>query len=153
MADNKQVAQGAPFQFNATKIAMTIIVILVIVGILWYFYKQGTKKTQQNKLPPNDNAGTNESDTALSELAGELHNDMKGFAIGFAHDEAPYQKAVSLSNYDFVRLVNIYNAQYQHDDGKTFKTMLDSNWAVPYTPYATIKKAVLDKLATNNITN
>lgn len=133
---------------------LKVVGIIILVSLIaWFIYKQGTKKTQQNKLPPNDSPGTNASSTTLSTLAGNLHNDMSGISWLTDHDEDYYNQALALSNYDFTNLVNIYNAQYQNADGKTFLAMLNSCWATPFTPFDTAKKAMIAKLAANNITN
>lgn len=105
--------------------------ILVIAGIGYYFYRQGKKQTTQAQLPPNDNPKEPETNTPsgastaeLTAIAAGLYGDMKGFNIT-GHNPAPYQSAVALSDYDFVKMYNIFNAKYQALEGETLTQMFD----------------------------
>jgi len=106
-------------------------IVVIIAGIGYYFYRQGKKQTTQAQLPPNDNpTGPNNtpsgaSTAELSLIASNLYNEMQGFNFG-GHDPAPYQAAVNLSDYDFVKMYNIFNAKYQAESSQTLTQFFDS---------------------------
>lgn len=106
--------------------------LVAIGGIAYYFYMQGKKQTTIATLPPDDNPipgpgqpSTGATQTALVSIAADLYNDMKGINLA-GHDPLPYQDAVNLSDIDFVRLYNIFNAKYQPASGQTLTEWFNS---------------------------
>lgn len=50
----------------------------------------------------------------IQQLTDDFYNDIKGISWFFDHNMAPYQKFLTLSNTDKVRVINDWNTRYYH---------------------------------------
>lgn len=110
-------------KFTKTHMYIAIAVLVLLVALGFYFYKQGTKKVTlqslPNELPGNPgsvNSGASNDEIKL--LAEALFNDMDGYNFT-GHDYEPYNKALTLSDTDLVKLYNTFNTLHQKDSGET----------------------------------
>lgn len=117
----KSIAMG---NIKSTLI-IALVVILIVAAVAYYFYKKGASKTviaTPVKDSPNSNDPSNNptaiSETDVKDLAFSIHEDLSGLNV-IGHDLTPYQRLLSLSDTDFVRVYNSYNSQYQQSDGET----------------------------------
>lgn len=104
---------------------------LILGGLIYFAYRQGKKQTTQAQLPPNDNQTNPQTNTPsgastaeLTRIAGSLWDDMSGWNLT-GHKPEAYAEALTLSDYDFVRLYNIWNSIYQSRNGETLTQMFD----------------------------
>lgn len=111
---------------------IAIAVLVIIVALSFYFYKKGKKTTSIQYLPgdlPYGNSGngsnqtTGASNSEIKSIAQSMFADMDGFNI-WGHDIEPYQRASTLSDTDFVKLYNTFNALYQTESGETLTQWL-----------------------------
>lgn len=137
---------------SQSKNTLYILGGVVIVGVIaYYFYQKGKAKPTIENLPP-DLSGTTTttgttptSNSQLQELAGQIYEDAIGANVFSNHDESIYERALALSNTDFVQLYNIFNSLYQPELKETLHAIIDDQWAIPYTPWETIKNAMLNR--------
>lgn len=127
----------------------------LVLGVLYFVYKQG-KKSPSIAPIPTDTGGSSGSGVSLPNgdlisLAGEIYRDCIGLDIFAAHDESIYQRALALSNTDFVRLYNIFNSAYQPMIEDTMRGLINDQWAIPYSPWATIREAMMKRFDTLNL--
>lgn len=126
--------------------------------VLWWFYKEGKKdaSVQQADLPPDDTNGSPETESRLLQIAGNIYNDIKGLnAVG--HKISVYEDALALSDYDFVRMYNLWNIKYSktivawYSAGVSSLTEAIRNEpAIPFTQWETIKRSMLTRLSKLN---
>lgn len=113
---------------------IAVVVLLLLVGLAWYFYSAGASKTKITPLTqdnPGSTSSTNNpagiSDTDVKLLATQLYNELDSDHI-FGHDETPYQSLLALSDTDFERVYNSFNTQYQTQAGETLAAYIQSEW-------------------------
>ena len=135
---------------NILYIAGAILLFLILLSA--YFYSKGKKTTTIAPLPP-DAAGvaTASSSADVSKLSSDLYSDMKGISWLANHNEVPYQEALTLSDTDFVKLYNDYNTKYQSLDGRTLTAWINACSAIPFTPFDTVKTAMISRLGKLNL--
>ena len=140
-----------PLKLNTTYIIIGVVVLLFLVGLGYYFYRQGKKKVTNQYLPdelPGDTSGqtqTGASNDEIKSISTDLYNDMKGWnALG--HKDAPYKRAVLLNDRDIVKLYNAFNALYQSDSGQTLTQWLQSEYFSSDESYGPLLKDRLKKL-------
>ncbi len=109
-------------------IAIAVLVVLVALGI--YFYRQGKKTVTIQDLPEDlpGNPGSVNSGSTNDEIkivSSGLYNDMKGFNYA-GHNYEPYNKAATFSDTDLVKLYNTFNTLYQPDSGETLKQWIEN---------------------------
>lgn len=102
-------------------IAVAVLVALVALG--FYFYHKGKKTVTIQALPEDlpGNPGSVNSGSSNDEIkivAQSLYDDMKGFNYA-GHNYEPYNKAITFSDTDIVKLYNTFNTLYQADSGET----------------------------------
>jgi hypothetical protein len=133
-------------------IAIGILLFLVALG--YYFYRQGKKGITIQALPfdqptnPSTGAtqGAPTNDNQIKVLAGSLYSDMEGFNYG-GHDYAPYNEAITLSDTDLVKLYNVFNTLYQVKSGQTLKQWIESENYY----YADVPNSLLKRFAKLNL--
>ena len=139
-------------------IGAAILVLLLILGLI--FYNKGRKTVTIAKLPVDDtgsgSSGSNSvGDSVVSQAVTEMYNDMKGLNLFGYHDEAPYQTLMTFSDTDFVKAYNFFNTKYQVQEGggleNTFTAWLKAEKAIPYSPFDTVKAAILARLGKLNL--
>jgi hypothetical protein len=117
-------------------IVIAVIAAVIIVAIIAYlFYRKGKKQVSTqyapNDLPygsPGNGAGQSggASNSEIKQIANDMHDDMSGLNLFTGHDMEPYQRALVLSDTDFVRLYNTFNGLYQADSGETMTQWIDN---------------------------
>ena len=127
--------------------------LALIAGTAWYFYRQGQKKPTIAGLPTDTQAGGGSSsipsdNARIESISERIYRDGAGFNVFANHDEQPYQDALALSNTDFVQLYNIWNSLHQAEFSETLKGFINDQWSVPYSPFATIKESILQRMDT-----
>jgi uncharacterized protein (UPF0333 family) len=106
------------------------LVLLFLIILAVYFYKQGAKKTSI-QIPPEDQPGSTSgnnnaagvSNSEIKNLSNSIYKDIDGFNL-FGHDNTPYDAAVLLSDTDIVRLYNAFNTEYQSKLSETLTQAL-----------------------------
>lgn len=137
---------------NGFKTIIGIVILLIIIGLSIYFYNQGSSTVKQAQLPPNDATGQNLTDSQISQYAAQVHGDCHGIDWFADHDESIYAPILAMGNYDFVRLYNSYNVQYQPTDKQDMYGVINSSWAIPLSAWSATKASLISKFASNNIT-
>jgi hypothetical protein len=136
-------------KFNLTTIVITIVVILLLVGLGWYFYRQGKKKVTlqalPGELPGNPGSGdvTGASNDEIKRIANDIYEDIDGFNV-LGHNNEPYNASILLNDTDIVKLYNTFNAMYQQELKETLTQALinEKFWEnkAPDTLIARLKK-------------
>jgi hypothetical protein len=108
-------------------IAGVVLVIFIVIGV--WFYRKGKRKVTIQP-PPLDDPGSGTvasgvSNAEILSISGALHKDMDGFNYA-GHDVEPYQRLNALSDTDFVKVYNVFNAAYQPDSGETLKQWIET---------------------------
>lgn len=101
----------------------TVAIVLGCIVFLVLAYWIG--KSYGKSLPPKpidqpedlqDNGTVNASGTLseveIQQITDAFYKDINGWSWGFQHDMTPYQKFLSLSNTDKVKVLNDWNARY-----------------------------------------
>lgn len=113
------------------QIIISVIVLLLLAGLAYFFYRRGKKQVTLQYLPgdlpgnPSSGNVSGASNDEIKSLAIELHSDMDGFNA-WGHDYAPYERASQLSNTDLVKLYNAFNAMYQTQSGETLTSWISN---------------------------
>lgn len=122
------------------------LVLIGIAGVGYYFYKKGKQEPTIGDVPEDTGgSGTTSSgmtDDALQRLAGDIRRDCIGINVFANHDTDLYEVALSLSNRDFVRLYNMFNLMYQSQYEETMRQVIESQWAMPYSPFESLKESM-----------
>lgn len=136
---------------SRTIIYISIAVLVFLIILAWYFYRQGKK----NALPPEvklleGNSAIPKGWTPV-ELAEELHRVMDDtFTLSGTKDEA-WQKLIDLPTDDMVRSVyNTFNQLYFKENGGTLTQWIDDERYYDYT--TKVKQKALKRLASLNLT-
>jgi len=139
----------AGIKLNLTTVIISIVVLVLLIALGWYFYRQGKKQVTLQSLPgelpgnPQSGNFTGASNDEIKAIANDMYNDMKGFN-GLGHNMAPYDRAVLLNDADIVKLYNTFNAMYQKDSGETLTEWISSeqfyNGTNPYNIIQRLKK-------------
>lgn len=120
-------------KLNATMIIIAVIVLLLLIGIGWYFYSQGKKGITIQALPgqlpgsPSSGNVTGASNDEIKDISNGIYQDIKGFNL-LGHSLVPYDRAVLLNDTDIIKLYNAFNTQYQSDLGETLTQALQSEY-------------------------
>lgn len=132
-------------------IAGVVLFIILIIGIV--IYRAGKKKGSINLSNPiidapnsSNTQGQQLSLTQIKELATQTKNDMSGGNL--THDAVIWGNVLALSDTDFVRLYNEFNAEFQKDSGQTFAgwvTAESSNSWIPFSGSWTQTQKVLQQ--------
>lgn len=118
-------------KLNLTYVIIGIVVLILLIAMGWYFYRQGKKQvTLQSlpgELPGNPQSGNvlGASNDEIKRIANDLYDDMKGFNI-WGHKQAPYDQANLLNDQDIIKLYNTFNAMYQKESGETLTSWLSN---------------------------
>jgi hypothetical protein len=128
-------------------IAIGVLLLLVLLG--WYFYRQGKKtvtlQSAPGELPGNPTSGNvvGASNDEIKRIANGLYGDMKGLNLN-GHMYDPYNAAVLLNDADLIKLYNTFNTLYQQDSGETLTSWISNEYYaypdVPGTLFARLKK-------------
>ncbi len=142
---------------NAQSFTIIAFFSLIAGGVCWYFYRQGKNEVTIKKDVYDTKNGTgpptNKPDNIhyLTQLAGQIHDDLDGINLFANHDETIYNNVLALSNTDFVAFYNIWNTLYQQDYGKPLKAAIEEHGALPLTPWATVKETILTRMNNLNL--
>lgn len=115
--------------FSKKYIIIAIVVLIILVALGLYFYKQGSKKTTlqylPGELPGNPSSGNTvgASNDELKRLANAIYQDIDGYNI-LGHNNDPYNSAILLNDTDLIKLYNVYNALYQSENNETLTQAL-----------------------------
>lgn len=105
-----------------------IALLVVLIGIGWWFYHKGKKTTTIAAIPNDTPEGANNSAgvslSQISQIADALYTDMDGFNWA-GHDSQPYQDFESLSDTDFVKVYNTFNTKHQSEGNGTLKKWIE----------------------------
>lgn len=109
-------------------VIITIVIIVVIILLIYYFYNKGKQSPTRvtpvldNPLStsPNNNT-TGLSDSTIKIIVDQAHTDYDSYTKGFfgLHDPDLYAPIASMSDTDFEKAYNIWNNEYQANDGRT----------------------------------
>lgn len=135
-------------------IAISVIVVLIVFSV--YFYRKGKKQTSIQALPgdlPGSNQANNNpagiSNAEILQLTTDLYNDMQGVNF-WGHDNTLFQKLLTLSDTDFVKVYNTFNTSYQSTSGETLTQWIANETNVTGN-FMILKEAILDRCAKLNL--
>lgn len=117
-------------KLNVNYIIIGIVVLLLLVGLGWFFYKKGKNKTTLQYDPyqlPGEITGDHQvgaSNDELKSLSSELFNDMSGFNFFSGWNVNIYNRALLLNDKDLIKLYNAFNAVYQKEYDSTLTKMI-----------------------------
>jgi hypothetical protein len=145
------IIEGA--KSNGAAIGVYAFFVALAGGVAYYFYSQGKQTTTIKKDVYDTNPDGNPTNVPqnipyLTQLAGQVYDDLNGINLFANHNEQLYDETMSLSNTDFVGFYNIWNDTYQQEYGKPLKAAIEEHGALPFTPWATVKDAVLARMDT-----
>lgn len=113
-------------------IYIAIGVLLFLVALGWYFYRQGKKgitiqtlPTDTTTNPTTGTVNTGSSNTEIKEVADGLYNEMAGLNF-LGHKMEFYKRALLYSDTDLVRLYNMFNTIYQTNTGETLVKWIEN---------------------------
>lgn len=121
----------AGIKLNVTAVIIGIVVLILLIALGWYFYRQGKKQvTLQSlpgELPGNPGSGNmiGASNDEIKNIASALYDDMEGFNL-WGHKQAPFDQANLLNDADIIKLYNTFNALYQKESGETLTSWLNN---------------------------
>jgi len=134
-------------------IALGVLIFLVVFGYI--FYRKGKKTVSIQDLPQDlpGNTGTNNnpsgaSNTELKMLVDDLYKDMDGANI-LTRDIAAYQKLLTLSDTDTVKVYNTFNTLYQVESGETLTSWISNETG--FTGFTVLRDAILSKFTKLNL--
>ena len=134
-------------------IALGVLLFLVVFGYI--FYRKGKKTVSiqdvPQDLPGSTNAGNNASgasNTELKMLVNDLYKDMNGVNIITRNIEA-YQKLLTLSDTDTVKVYNAFNTLYQIESKETLKSWISNETG--FTGFTVLRDAILSKFTKLNL--
>lgn len=112
-----------------------ILIIIVVIFLIYYFYNKGKGSTVYTKpvqdvigsTSPNNNP-VGLSNTEIRLIVKLAHDDYDSYLKGITgtHDGDLYVPIAQMSDTDFGRAYNIWNEQYQSEDGKTMVGAIES---------------------------
>ncbi len=129
-------------------------VLLLIIIMVWVYFSGKSKGKQQGGInisnPVTDpvSGSSSVSESEIRSLAGELYNDMKGLNF-FGHNLEPWQRLLSYSDTDFIRVNNEFNLRYQQSSRQSFKVWVENESGNIW--WSTVKDTVLRKISKLNI--
>lgn len=138
-------------KITKTHIWIAVIVLIMLVGLGYFFYRKG-KKTVTIQSLPNDLPGgptggiAGASNNEIKLVANALYDDMKGYNYS-GHNYAPYSQAIAFSDTDIVKLYNAFNTLYQTESGETLKQWIEGESYY----YSDIPQSLLARFAKLNL--
>lgn len=88
-------------------------------------------------------SGAQLSSTAIEKLTDEIHEDIYDW---WTRNSEPYVKLLALSNTDFVRVYNDWNARYFKKDNETLKVAIEGEkFSVTSFTFANIKDDLMNR--------
>lgn len=148
--------QIVKMKFSKAHIWIAISVLVIIVAFSFYFYKKGKKTTSIQDLPgdlPNSTNQNNNpagvSNSEILQLVSDLYEDMNGVNF-WGHDNSLFQKLLTYSDTDFVKVYNTFNSKYQADSGETFTQWLTNETNVTGN-FMVLKESILNRCAKLNL--
>lgn len=116
-------------KLSKTHIYIAIAVLVFLVALSIYFYKQGKKtvslQSLPGELPGNPSSGNvvGASNDEIKNVAQGLYNEMRGPNF-LGHNMEFYKRALLFSDTDIIKLYNAFNAMYQADSQETLTQWL-----------------------------
>lgn len=129
-----------------------ILLIILVAGILLYRSgkKSGATKINISNPPSDDAGGAGISTAEINSLSDEIYRDMDGLN-GFGHNTDVWQRFLSLSDTDLVKVYNEFNTDYQAESEQTLKEWV-YNESTSFQPqWSIIKETVLQRFAKLNL--
>ncbi len=113
-------------QVTSIKIVQ-IVIVLVVLSLIVYFMFLRKSKPYSAPVPKDDPTGTgsHNNDNEIKRIASALHKEIVGVNI-WTRKLKPYQDFANLSDTDFVKVYNEYNALYQNEDNETLYEAIDN---------------------------
>jgi len=116
-----------------TRLYIAIFITAVVVVIMYFVYKWGSKSGAINQSAPVIDNPNNPVDNTtpvtpqaeIDQLATSVYNDF-GVYDALGHDMDLWTRVIALSDTDFVNLNNTFNQKYQTSSGKSFAKWIDS---------------------------
>lgn len=113
---------------RATLILIVVVLAIAIVIGVYFFFQGKQKGSEQTNVdvssPLNaDGSVPAASEQEIKQLVEDLYEDMKGANI--AHSLAPWNKLNALSDSDFIKVNNNFNANYQAESEESFKEWVE----------------------------
>jgi len=140
-------------KITKTHIWIAVTVLILLVGLAYFFYRKGKKTVSIQTLPsdlPGDVSGgtavAGASNDQIKLVANGLFTDMDGYNWS-GHNYEPYNQAIAFSDTDLVKLYNAFNTLYQADSGQTLKQWIESE---SYA-FADIPQSLLARFAKLNL--
>lgn len=137
-------------KINVTFIVIAVTVLLLLVGLAWYFYRQGKKTATGPVVKFEEGTAALPAGWSPVPLADELHDVMDGLFTLSGTKSKTWQKLYDLPTNDMVRAVySAFNQKYfNKGKGTLTQWIRDEN----YYDYTTgIKEQVLNRLAQLNL--
>lgn len=142
---------------HKTQLIIAGVVLVLLIAAFIYVYHKGksttsiapiVKDTPGSNDPNNNPAGT--SDSEIKMLAGKLFSDMDGVNV-WSHDEEPYQQLLTLSDTDFEKVYNEFNADHQASSGQTLRQWIDNEDAYWGSQFSVLKESILNRMDKLNL--
>jgi hypothetical protein len=113
---------------NPRLILYSIIAGIVLILVFFFIGKSYGKSIPPGKVPlPDDNGNSTgqASDSKIMRITDDLKEDIYSW---FTRDSAPYVELMGLSDTDFVRVYNDWNARYYSKDNQTLKQAIEGEF-------------------------
>ncbi len=140
---------------NKTYLIIGICVLVFLIVLSYFFYRAGKKtvtiQTVPADVPGSNNANNNPtgaSNTEIKLMVDALYKDMDGVNF-LVRDMETYQKFLSYSDTDTVRVYNAFNTEHQKDSGETLKVWLEGESG--FTAFNVLRDSILAKFAKLNL--
>jgi hypothetical protein len=150
---NRSAAKSSAASSSGKKDHTVLWVVVSASALLLgglYIYHRGKAQTTQAELPPDDTSGNPTPQSVLLILAEKIYNDIKGINFATEHDLEAYTAMLAMSNYDFTRLYNIWNARYQSKWNETLTEAINSESGNALR-WGQVRELMLSRLASLNL--
>lgn len=137
-------------KINVTLIVISVVVLIALILLAWYFYRQGKKNATGPTVKFEEGTAQLPSGWRPEPLADELHDAMAGlFSFSGTKDKAWYQ-LYKLPTNDMVRAVyQAFNTKYFKKGSGTLTQWIRDEKYYDYT--SGIKEQVLNRLSQLNL--
>lgn len=140
--------KGLKININAIIITAVIILFLVVLG--WYFYRQGKRKAEGPQVKFEEGTAALPSGWRPEPLADELHDAMSGLFTLSGTKTKAWEKLYTLPTNDMVRAVyNAFNTKYFGEGKGTLTQWIRDEYYHDFT--SGIKNQVLNRLSLLNL--
>jgi hypothetical protein len=135
---------------NSSRTWLYIGIAFIVLILVFFFIGKAFGKSMPPKpveLPP-DGSGGGEggaqlTEAAIQKLTDQLKDDIYSFGT---RNSEPYIALLALSNTDFVRVYNDWNARYYNEDKETLKQAIAGEYfSVTSFTFANVKETLMNR--------